>query len=211
LGVAFEQDLAFVSVLDACTREEQSNDDSVCYRQIDGARYLGTPLADRSPATRVGFATTRIQASWDRVVAGSLTAAFRIGYAIHGRSPSAVAEAFLPIQAEARASYWFAPEPFNRTSARPFVFAGLGVAQVDVRVTTQVRENVDVASTQGGNDINQHLDVWKRSGRSYATIGGGLVYATSAGRGIATDLKVMQMFPARSLVLALEVGYVVGF
>ncbi len=214
-SVSIEQDIALVSGSDVCSAPSQTDNGYSCFRG-DGQQYHGTPLPGTADAISGGVApaTTRILAGYDRVVLPNVTVGARLGYALRGGPKPDGGVAFLPVHAEARVAYWLGRDPFSRVGLRPYVFAAGGLAQVDVKVQVQVREDVTVLPIdriQPDNPDQQTLDAWKKMGQSFGAIGGGVMYATSARSGIVGDLKLMMMFPSSGFVVAPEIGYVVGF
>ncbi len=66
-------------------------------------------------------------------------------------------------------------------------------------------------SYQGGNDLEQELDVWKRAGDGFAGLGGGTMFSWQSGRAAFVELAVHSVFPFSALVVVPSVGVVMGF
>ena len=66
-------------------------------------------------------------------------------------------------------------------------------------------------AAQGGNDLEQTLDVYKRAGDGYVVLGAGAFYPISEGFGPNAELRVYQVFPFGATILGGSVGAKVGF
>ena len=213
LSFAVEADFAYASGADVCTPDSQANNGYMCVRDIgDGPEtYHGSPIlgmGDKVPG-QLAIHTARILVGADYVVTSNLSLGARAGFAFGG-GPQADTDShgFLPLHAEARASWFFGKDPFTRIGARPFVFVAAGAAQVDSRFTTYVQDD-GTNTGQAGNptDAPQQLTVWKKMGQSFGALGGGLMWATSPHAGFVADVKLMRMLPSVGTVLAPSVGY----
>ena len=82
---------------------------------------------------------------------------------------------------------------------------------VDVKTKVHVREDPKALSYQGGNDLEQTLDLWKRAGDGFVGLGGGLSVTLGRRTAAAVELAVLEAFPFGALVLAPNAGILVGF
>jgi hypothetical protein len=82
---------------------------------------------------------------------------------------------------------------------------------VDVATTTHVREDPLAPPYQGGNDLEQTVEVWKRAGDAFAGGGGGFVFAWSPGRAAFVELALESVFPFAAVVLSPSAGLSLGF
>ena len=224
-------DLALVSGSDVCGVDSQKNNGYACFikdGQFSGNQYHGNPIPSGNGNAIAGGlapATARVMAGFDRVLAGNFMLGARAGWAFRGGPQPDGGNKFLPFHLELRASYWFGKDPFSRVGFRPFVFLGGGMAQVDTRVDVSVREQENCGKqgciVRAGNDANapiiqinpqtQTVQAWRKSGQSFAGLGGGAMYAMSANGGIVAAIKISQMFPTSGTVISPEIGYAMGF
>jgi hypothetical protein len=159
---------------------------------------------------------------YDRLLFPNIMVGARLGYAIGGGPAEPNGPGFVPIHAEARGTYWFAPlEP---RKVRPYATVGGGFAQIDSSVGTQV---VDVCSPEdaatgvcrvGQVPVNAQgepqpstVTVWKKTGTTFASFGGGAMYPLSENGGITGELKGVFLFPSSGMSLSLQAGYTHGF
>jgi len=242
VGLHIAQDLTFVGGTDICTQASQADDSFACY--YGGSRsgaYVDEPYPGTDTSSSLVFATTRVLLSYDRALTANWLAGVRVGYAFGGGPPSArdviydsegrivqvVDEgiAFLPYHLEARISHWFG-SGVAKPGARFYVHAGGGLAQVDAKVETPVKDcglyaprgSPEYAACAGGQIPASDpalrevkLDAWKKLGKVFGTVGGGAVYAFSEGLGLQLNLNAMLTLPATGLVLEPSLGLIAGF
>jgi hypothetical protein len=167
--------------------------------------YTNEPL-------RAGVAPTRIVIGYERVIFYNETVGVRLGYAFagEGKTPRG-GLAFVPFSAEIRAAYWFGNDPFVQQRIRPFAFVNAGYGMFDVHTSAHVREDPLTGLDQGGNDLEQELDVWKRAGDAYVGLGGGALFMLSDGFGISAETSVLQVFPFGATVIQPALGARMGF
>jgi hypothetical protein len=182
---------------------DEFRDPSVAFTAGDGGEVAG------------GFrpATTRLLIGYDRVLfLPNLSLGVRLGYAIGGGPSEPNGAAFVPFHAEARATYWFAP--LEKGKIRPFAMLGGGLAQVDSSVTTEIIDQCVVgqipACTPGQVAVSR-VTVWKKTGTTFAAIGGGAMYPLSDHGGITAELKAVLLFPSSGASMSLQAGYSHGF
>lgn len=236
-----QQDLALIGGSDVCSPSSQKDNGYACFKS-DGSQYFGNPTPGAADAIASGIApaTTRIMVGFDRLFGRNVTVGARLGFAFRGgpaqdTNPDfgefnlGAGAAFLPLHAELRAAWWFGANPMAKKGIRPFVFAGGGMAQVDSKVSVQVRElepatssgytdpndpaNSDIIDDYSGqqNPRTQTIDAWKRMGKSFVQVGGGVMYAVTPKGGFVGELKLMAMFPTSGIVLAPSIGWAQGF
>jgi hypothetical protein len=210
LSLTAEQGIGVVATAGACSAASQSSEGYACFRESDGAQYLGNPVATNEPL-RAGLAPTRVLLGYDRLVSYNALLGVRVGYAWRGAGDQApAAPDFVPWSAELAVRYLLSEDPLSRRALRPFVLASLGFAQFDVNVPVGVREDVTRPGAQGGNDLEQTLDVWKRAGDAYVGVGGGLRLPAGAATDVAAELDVLQVFPFGATIFALRLGIAQG-
>lgn len=227
VSLAISPDLAIISGDDVCGQASQRDNGYSCFR-ADDKQYHGSPLPNAGNAIAGGIApsTIRILAGYDRLFGKNYMLGVRLGFAFNGGPKPDGGNAFLPLHAEARFTYWIGKNPTTRIGFRPFAFIGGGMAQVDTKVDVSVKESVDcgTAGTQGycpvldnnGNVVQynpqgQTVSAWKKSGQQFVGLGGGVMYAFNARSGITGSVKYMQMFPTSGSILSPEIGYMMAF
>jgi hypothetical protein len=234
---------------DVCSGSDPSY---VCFDPDNGnAQFYGLPTDQKATnGIQGGFSPNpsgRIMLSYDRQLVDSLplTLGLRIGYAFGGspsqdtgpsayadevgeKNPHAQANPFLPIHAEARATYFFGPNAFEHKKLRPFVFLGGGLAQVNqavpVSVCDTVTENGELVEESDGDckpveddkgntrqATARKLDAYQITGLNFIGVGGGLNYGITPNIGVSFELKVMFMVPTFGVVFAPTLGPVFAF
>ena len=66
-------------------------------------------------------------------------------------------------------------------------------------------------ANQGGNDLEQTLDVWKRAGDGFVSLGGGVSVRTSTALAWRAELGLVQVFPYSASLIGLSLGADAGF
>ena len=211
IGLELEQELGIVSTTGACSVYSQENAGYACYRQTDGETYLGTPLYTNEPLA-VGLAPTRVLLSFERLLFYDTSLGLKLGYAFYGSGPTPrEGSPFVPYSAELHATHWFGADPFRERGLRPYALVGGGFAMFDVKVEGNVREDPTHISAQGGNDLEQTLDVYKRAGDGFVVLGAGAFYPITEGFGPNAELRVYQVFPFGATIVGGSLGARVGF
>jgi len=211
LSLGVEQDVGLVSTRGMCSVESQENEGTACFRDSDGANYIGSPIATNEPV-RAGWGPTRLVVGYERVVFYQSSLGVRAGWAFAGSGPTLrEASAFVPWSFAVRASHWFGDDPFAHDGFRPYVLLTAGYAQFDIHTRAHVREDTREYPRQADNDLEQDLDAWKRAGDGFAGLGGGLAFAPSTGTMIGAELSVLQVYPFGATVFAATAGAAVGF
>jgi hypothetical protein len=186
-----------------------------CYRAGDTYRDPVTePTAGDAGEVSGGFrpATTRLLIGYDRVLFPNISLGARLGYAIGGGPAEPGGSAFVPFHAELRGAYWFAPLQIGKI--RPYAALGAGLAQVDSSVTTQVVDRNaqgQIPVNAAGEPTASTVTVWKKTGTTFASLGGGAMYPLSDKGGITAELKGVFLFPSSGLSVSLQAGYTHGF
>ena len=159
------------------------------------------------------FATTRLLLGYDRTLFQNIAVGIRIGYAFGGGPAEPDGAAFVPIHAELRGTYWFGPIQLGKL--RPYATLGGGLAQVDSSVTTQVVDRCPDSNQTPPCSVGQialsRVTVWKKTGTTFAGLGGGALYPLSDHSGINAELKAVLLFPSSGTSVALQAGYQHGF
>jgi hypothetical protein len=195
----------------ACSIASQENEGYACYRESDGARYLGHPVYTNEPLA-FGTAPFRVELGYERLLFNDTTMTARIGYAFFGHGPSdASATAFLPFSASLGARYFFGRDPFAARGLQGFLSASGGFSMFDLKGAVDVREDPTAPSLQGGNELEQTLDVWRRAGDLYVAVGAGAVLWSSENVSFHAEADVAQAFPHAATIGTLRVGAATGF
>jgi hypothetical protein len=219
-GLHVAHDVAFASSDNACMSESE-DENLVCYRTDSRKAPYDTTFFETKRGGAISFgaisATTRVLVSADYAFTAQLTAGLRLGYALGGGPPagrsvqydsdetvSAVVDPglkFLPLHLEARFAYWFGDDALAKTGLRPYVHGGGGLAQVDAKIVAYVEDKNGVGK----------VDAWKKLGRAFITLGGGVVYAFTPTLGAQVNLNGMYLISASGLVLEPSLGALMGF
>jgi hypothetical protein len=206
LGVELAQGIGFVSTRGACSVEAQETEGFACYRERDGINYTGRPVYTNEPIS-AGWAQARVLIRYERLVYHGSTLGLRLGYAFHGSGPTLPeGTAFVPFSAELRASHWFGRNPFDKPAARAYVFMSAGYGMFDVQTRTRVREDVSRLSRQGGNDLEQTVELWKRAGDAHVGLGAGATTPVTETIDAALELHVLQAFPFSATIVQPSLG-----
>lgn len=210
VSAAIEQDLGVFPMTGACATFAQENQGYACIRD-DGEQYDGNPVLTNEPLG-AGPGPTRVVASVERLVHNQVTLSLRIGFAFAGTGPTPPnGTGFFPLSIAARATHWFGDDPFAHTSLRPYVFLTAGGAMFDVRARGHVREDPEHVAQQGGNDLEQSVDVWKRAGDGFVGAGSGLAVPITSRTAAFVELGVLDVFPFGAVVFAPAGGFMLGF
>jgi len=211
LSLQLEGGFGIVPTAGACSIESQENEGYLCLRQRDGVIYAGRPLHTNEPLA-IGRVPMRVHVGFERLIQPQSTIGIRIGYAFWGSGPTPPGGLdFVPYSAEARLTRYFGADPFGEDGLRPFVFADAGYAMYDVPVSVRVRENVEFPAWQGGNELEQTLDVWRRAGDAAIAFGGGAEWAGASGVAWSGELRAVSTFPFGALLLTARAGIKLGF
>jgi hypothetical protein len=195
----------------ACSLYAQENAGYACYRESDGARYLGTPVYTNEPLVFVR-APVRAMLGYERLIAYDTSVGVRLGYAFFGSAPDdAGASDFVPWSAELRATHFLAHDPFARHGISAFLTFATGFSMFDLAGSLHVREDPSAPPSQGGNDLEQTLELWKRAGDGFIAAGVGAALWTSAGFLLRAEISAAGTFPYSALILTPSLGAEVGF
>ena len=161
------------------------------YRTLDAGAY-------RIPGITMGLGTTRALVGFERVVFPDASVGARVGAVLHG-SPSRLGtdKSFMFIHAEVRATLWLGDNLFAKAGMRPYLYLNGGLAEADGKVP--------VASQYG------ELNAWKRGGHSFFGFGLGMQYAISKASAPFAELGYEQFLSPALPVIAIQLGYAVGF
>ena len=157
-------------------------------------------------------ATTRLLIGFDRIFFPNISFGARLGYAIGGGPTAPNGAAFIPFHAELRGTYWFAPLEFG--NIRPYATVGGGLAQIDSSVTTELVDRGpqgQIPVDDQGRPRASRVTVWKKTGTTFASLGGGAMYPLSDHGGITAELKGILLFPSSGASVSLQAGYTHGF
>jgi hypothetical protein len=210
LTIAVQQDIAVVSTTGACSLAAQETQGYACYRS-DGTQYTGTPVLTNEPLG-VGRGPTRVTLGYDRVVNYDTSLGIRLGWALAGEGPTPrEGTSFVPYSASARLTHWFGQDPFARSRLRPFAFLTAGYAMVDVSTEGRVREDPTAPPYQGGNDLEQEVEIWRRAGDAFVGLGAGVAVAMTPATALVAEVAIQEALPYGALVIAPTVGASLGF
>ena len=209
ISIGVQQDFLLLSHSSgACSAEEYA-----CFYEGDEF-YAGTPYEGGGNEVKGGFspATTRIIVGYDRVLGSNLALGARFGYARGGGPQAPEGKKFFPFHIEGRVTYYFGSSPLSRKGLRPYAFLGGGMAEVDTSVLVKVYESEgpDGRAAFDRGDVTS-LHAWKKTGTSFAALGGGVMFAFSPKHGLYLDARVMQMFGESGTAISPQLGYQGGF
>lgn len=213
LSIGLQQDfLMFSGESGVCSADRPA--ELSCFRAGDTFRpATATNTAGDGGEVSGGFrpATTRLLLGYDRALFPNISAGVRLGYAIGGGPAEPGGAGFVPIHAELRGQYWFAP--FETGRIRPYAMIGGGLAQVDSSVTTEVVDRCDNPALQCtvGQVARSRVTVWKKTGTTFASLGGGAMYPLGPNSGVSAELKGVLLFPSSGMSVSLQAGYTHGF
>ena len=234
-GAHFAADLAVIGGKDICTLDSQTNKGWNCTYQVlpiiqpgetppsGGALqypYEPSPVASGKVNTGLSVATMRALLSFDYALNPKLTAGLRAGFAFNG-GPQGVGSGFLPVHAELRFAYWFAP--LNKPGLRPYVHLGAGLGQVDAKVSVKVLDcnaglwypaatyEACLADPNGAYSEVIDLYAYRRMGQLFVAPGAGMVYAITPMIGVQANVDAKVMVPTTGFAVSPSVGVVAGF
>ncbi len=234
IGIHVAQDIAIIGGSDVCTPNAQANDNFACFYDGTEIPFVNAPFPGTGIQSGTVFATTRFLLSYDFAFTPNLTLGARAGYAIGGGPPAAGGTKFLPVHAEARATYWFGRNALGSKGLRPYLALGGGMAQVDAKVKVTVKDcaldaaagadpsldpNVDppiVQCVQAYETFDQtqmqdvKLDAYKKLGQGFVTGAAGLAYAFSPTMALQLNVNFMYMLPSSGAVIEPSLGFVTG-
>jgi hypothetical protein len=209
-GIDVAQSFGAFAARGACSVSSQEGSGYACFRARDGVIYTGRPIYSNEPLA-LGRAATRLRLSYDHLLFYKSSLGIRVGYAIAGEGPTLPGGAgFVPYSAEIVARYWFGDDPFAQSSWRAFVTIAAGFAEFDVAADVQTREDPLVRYSQGGNELEQTLHVWKRAGDALVSIGAGAMYPLNDTFAASIEISAGQAFPYAATVATGSAGIQVG-
>ncbi len=234
LGFHLAYDFALVGGTDVCSQKSQQENGFACFYKDSEEVYRFDPNPDFGNKITAGLspATRRALLSFDQLLLPNVTAGARLGYAIGGGPPAGSRKQvpFFPYHIELRISYWFGDAPFGKPGFRPFIGVQGGGAQVDAKLPVKIADCAGSSSapsrpgavdpqnpayyqdcTSGAETgVSLDLDVYKKLGKVFGGVHGGVVYAITADSGIMLNLNVMQMLPTSGQVFEPSLGFVQG-
>lgn len=219
LGLHVAGDIAIVGGKDVCSPDNRGKGYS-CFTYNTKTLYRNAPFPGVGDTISHGvvYGTTRLLASADYAMSSNATLGIRVGYVLGGGPKAWDGTSFLPVHAEGRLTYWIVS--LDR-SFRPYVHVGGGLAQVDAKSTVDVLdcavENSSEASYEACRSGSSRppstsirkLDVYRRTGEGFATLGGGLLVGSDS-VGLQFNVNVMVMFPVVGYTVQPSIGVVFG-
>jgi hypothetical protein len=216
LSVHFEQDfLVYSATNDVCATNGPvpyaEAPQYACFQA--GTQYGYAPGENIYPgvgnhvASGVGVSTSRILLGFDRLLSSNFSIGARLGFAFGGGPTTNTGAKFLPLHAELRGNYWFGADPFASSGLRPYVGLSVGLAELDGHVPVEYYQD------QAGLDSNSKgtLDAWRKTGKTFAGLGFGLMIPIVGSSGIIPEVRAMEMLGATSLAFDASLGYAYGF
>jgi len=167
-----------------------------------GAVYSG---AGNEVHGGIGLADLRFTLGYDRVLAGKLMLGARFGVAVLQAPALKGTRAPMPFHAEGRFAYYFGESPFTNPGLRPYVGFGVGVAEIDGKVSVVYYK--DHAGYRQGKQ--GRLDVWRNTGPGFVAASGGLSYPVGDFV-LNGEVRLMGMLGNFGLAPALAVGLAYG-
>jgi len=211
VSLAVSQEFGFIDTTGACSIDAQENEGTLCERRFDGAVYYGESVYTNEPR-KFGLGNTRVWLGFERLLGYDTSVRARLGYAVLGAGPTAPGGVpFVPVAAELGLVHWFGDDPFHQAGLRPFVGVGVGYGMFDIRTSAHVRADVTEPDPQGGNDLDQVVDLWKRAGDAFVGLNGGTVLAFDSGWAARAEFSVLKAFPFDAIVIAPRLGVEKGF
>jgi hypothetical protein len=140
-------------------------------------------------------------------------------------------EKFLPFHAELRLTYVFRKNGVSSRGLRPYIHAGGGIAEVDAKVLVPIKDcgfisdpivradcvngarteaELDAYAAASGGSLDTDLDGWKKLGRQFVTIGGGVSYGLGDSLALQLNLNLMYLFPSSGLAIEPSLGLAYG-
>jgi hypothetical protein len=201
-------DFAFISDKNVCSQGAPSN--YLCTDE-SGARYTGRPQPNDETSSGFAWSTARLVLGYERLLTGGLTVGALAGYALAFSPSPAGRSALSPLHLEARVSYAFGSDPYSDAGDRfvPYLFASAGLAQIDSHVIIRVNEIPCQARVSPA--CKRDLDVHRRIGNVFATVGGGVRYRIEGGHALRAAMRGTLVFGHGGLVVSPELVYELGF
>jgi len=214
LSVSFSQDfLVYSSTNDVCaTYGPTFYAEAPQYSCFQGGSQYGyspgqniVPGVGNHVAGGVGVSTSSVLLGFDHVIGSNFSVGARVGFAFGGSPATNSGAKFLPVRAELRGNYWLGSDPFESAGVRPYFVLSAGLAELDGHVTVEYYQN-SVSADQKGT-----LDAWRRTGKTFAGLGFGVMIPIAGNSGIVPELRVKEMLGASSLAFDASLGYAYGF
>lgn len=205
LALAFEQDLAFVSAENPCSKDGQLDQGWSCFRPR-GDQYHGTPTGSRLPG-QVALGTTRLVASTDFWFGGFALGA-RLGWAFRGAGPASDgARRIVPIDGAVRARVALSTSPTLRVE----LLGAVGIRELDAHATVKVTEDRSVPPSvyQLDNPDKQSLDAYKRLGLGYVAVGLGVTFTLGEATALRFELPLSFSLPSGGVAVSPSAAFVV--
>jgi hypothetical protein len=210
-------------------------DGDAAYSCFDGSDpYAGLPNTRLSGEINSGFktSTARVLVSYERVLLSFLTAEARLGFAFNGGpespKPAGDGSKFLPFHAEARVKLYtsqvFRDDGRGLRGLGLYFALGAGLGQIDPKVNVEVaecvpapvgptitQEEADCIASSNQARSTKNLDVYKRLGQSFVSIGPGLRYGITKHLAANLNLAAVILFPSSGFALSPSLGMSAGF
>ena len=215
LSLNFEQDFLVYTAADNVCASYNGSTGSPQYACFQGGQQYGYTSTQQTiyggagnhVGSGVGVSTSRLLLGFDRLVSSNFSVGARLGFAFGGGPTTFSGAKFLPLHAELRGNYWFGTDPFASSGVRPYVGVSVGLAELDGHVS------VEYYKDEPGYNSNSRgtLDAWRRTGKTFAGLGFGMMIPVAGSSGIVPEVRVMEMLGAASLAFNATLGYAYGF
>jgi hypothetical protein len=236
VSVHFAVDVGFLGGSNVCT---SNNLDYDCFDSDSDAAFPGAlpadvaarpgELGDGYPGTELSsgpaLGTLRALLGYDHALNDRVSVGGRVGYAFRGGPTTLEGRSFLPLHLEARLAYW--PRGSWASGLRPYLQLGAGLAEVDI---VQRKVAVQDCTTEPGRQAflnciaaldayapasspelpSRTLDVYRKLGNAFASVGGGLAVPLGARASLLVNLQAMLMLPSVGVVLQPSLGVAYG-
>lgn len=218
LSVSASLDVAVVSGSDLCSLASQQDRGSyACFREGNDP-YRGQPQPGEggSLSGYIRPGTLRFLLGYDRALSPNVTIGVRAGYAINGGPKGFYSEAFLPVHAEARATYLFGEDALARRGIHPYAYLAAGLGQVGAEVpNVQVEDDCGYGGRAACAENQERaiitVSAYRRLGRFFGGAGFGALWLFTPSTGVYADVKVSVYAPTVGFAFAPTLGVTQGF
>ena len=211
VGLELSQDFGWIDTTGACTLASQETEGTLCLRRFDDAVYYGSPSYTNEPR-KMGVGNGRIGVGVEHLIHYDASLRLRVAYSVTGEGPTAPGGvSFVPVSAEIGVVHWFGTDPFATRAWRPFVSIGFGYGMFDIESSSHVRADLSRHDPQGGNDLDQTVDVYKRAGDLFISLGAGVLVASTSGWALRPELSVAKAFPFSAVIITPRLAFQKGF
>jgi hypothetical protein len=175
-----------------------------------GARYGGRPQPNDDIQPGFAFGNTRLVLGYERLLFAGLTAGAFAGYAFSfAKTPDGRKGGF-PLHLEGKVTYTFGQGPFLATGPRLHPFVSLSVGAMEVDSSVIIRVNEIPCQSRIAPACKQDLDVHRRVGGLFTTLGGGARYRIDGPHALRLGVRTSIIWSDGSFVVSPELAYELG-